>query len=342
MNKTPIEWADLSLNIFAPDPDPDAEGKGKAGWACVKVSPGCKNCYAERLNYVRGNGRAFTLSNLPTMTLVRDRLKPLKKPARNHETVFLNSMTDTFLEAIPADLITEALDALLAAAGTNRTFIILTKRADRMRQIVMDWLDYRGLSKVPDHMILGVSTESQQYAEARLPALLAIPARRMVSAEPLLGPLDLTAYLWGLHWVIAGGESGPYNAHPPIRASHPAWLESLQRQTAAAPVPVPYFFKQWGEWVPEDELSLNGLKPRLDYQVKARGLLSHTGEWLTTDEEDGSRPDYAPPAYMVRVALQPRNRKPPATLNGILYTATYRPAEYNPPGNSPATLPIPF
>lgn len=324
MNTTPIEWADKSLNLFIPE-----DGKG---WACVKVSPGCKNCYAERLNHVRGNGKAFTLSNLPPMTLARDRLKAIKTVAKNHETVFINSMTDTFLESVPEDLIAEALDALLAAAGNNRTFIILTKRHERMRQLIMSWLGYRRLDKVPDHIILGVSAESQEWADKRLPYLMAIPARRMVSAEPLIGRLDLTRYLKGLDWLIAGGESGPYNAPTPIRACHPDWLSEMAEDAAA--YKVPFFFKQWGEWVNQDELSLAGLKQGLHYRVTASGLLSYSGEWLTTDEGDSHSPGYHAPAIMVRTTL----KKAPATLNGVAYAESYRPAEPDPvytPGRLP-------
>jgi protein gp37 len=118
---------------------------------------------------------------------------------------------------------------------------------------------------------LGTSTEDQQRADERIPHLLATPAAvRFISAEPLLGPIDLTPHLWGraapcpdcpkdadcycgylprhmlgeepdLAWVICGGESGPG-----ARPMHPDWARSLRDQCAAAGVP--FFFKQWGEW----------------------------------------------------------------------------------------------
>lgn len=127
---------------------------------------------------------------------------------------------------------------------------------------------------------LGVSTERQQEADERIPDLLATPAAiRFVSAEPLLGPIDFTRLrppedkrLYGfpnldalrgswfvdghppqdadalddclnLDWIIVGGESG-HGARP----MHPAWARSIRDQCAAAGVP--FFFKQWGEWLP--------------------------------------------------------------------------------------------
>jgi hypothetical protein len=135
---------------------------------------------------------------------------------------------------------------------------------------------------------LGVTAEDQPRADERIPDLLATPAaKRFVSCEPMLGPVDLQKYLERCHadrdgdccaercpqirdhepektgrhcpidtwpdddddlspildWVIAGGESGP-NARP----MHPAWARGLRDQCAAAGVP--FFFKQWGEWLP--------------------------------------------------------------------------------------------
>ena len=115
---------------------------------------------------------------------------------------------------------------------------------------------------------LGTSCEDQATADERIPLLLGTPAAiRFVSAEPLLGPIDLTDLTqkmrvgehvfdalscdvppeddeWGgacLDWLIVGGESGPH-----ARPMHPDWARSLRDQCQAADVP--FFFKQWGEW----------------------------------------------------------------------------------------------
>jgi protein gp37 len=97
---------------------------------------------------------------------------------------------------------------------------------------------------------LGVSVEDQHWADIRIPALLETPAAvRWLSAEPLLGPIDLTRGLLaallrqGPAWVVVGGESGS-NARP----MHPGWARDLQQQCHQAGVP--FLFKQWGNWVP--------------------------------------------------------------------------------------------
>jgi protein gp37 len=89
----------------------------------------------------------------------------------------------------------------------------------------------------------------------RIPTLLDTPAAvRFVSAEPLLGPLDLSMWLEDdpekfdvppLDWVIVGGESGPK-----ARPMHPSWAREIRDQCTAARVP--FLFKQWGAWGPND------------------------------------------------------------------------------------------
>lgn len=106
---------------------------------------------------------------------------------------------------------------------------------------------------------LGVSVEDQARADDRVPHLLATPAaKRFLSCEPLLGPVDLAelsdglptnawfTWLDGLDWVIVGGESGPMS-----RPMHADWARSLRDQCAAAGVP--FHFKQWGEFLPEGQ-----------------------------------------------------------------------------------------
>lgn len=100
---------------------------------------------------------------------------------------------------------------------------------------------------------LGVSAEDQKRADERVPDLLNTPAAvRFVSAEPLLGPINLHQAMtarneWddvlGLHWIIVGGESGPG-----ARPMHPAWVCSIRDQCATAGTA--FFFKQWGAWLP--------------------------------------------------------------------------------------------
>lgn len=220
-------------------------------------------------------------------------LAPLRR--RKPTMYFVNSMGDLFHEDVPDEWITKAF--VVMAGCQHHTFQVLTKRAARMRE----WLseprrhleinvalrvsamrDDRVYSPAIERLIvhnqpppwplpnvwLGVSTERQQEANARIPDLLATPAAvRFISAEPLLGPIDLNQEnaLWtysergtrepvkgwpnhprgagGLDWVIVGGESGK-NARP----MHPDWARSIRDQCTAASVP--FFFKQWGEWAP--------------------------------------------------------------------------------------------
>jgi protein gp37 len=101
---------------------------------------------------------------------------------------------------------------------------------------------------------LGVSVEDQKRADERIPPLLETPAAiRFISAEPLLGPVDISLYLASgylepphtdiINWVIVGGESGSG-----ARPMHPAWPAVLRDQCIGAGIP--FFFKQWGEWSP--------------------------------------------------------------------------------------------
>lgn len=103
---------------------------------------------------------------------------------------------------------------------------------------------------------LGVSVEDQKRADERIPVLLETPAAiRWISAEPLLGMLDVRRHIEMAHldselglsnpcidWVVAGGESGAG-----ARPMHPDWARSLRDQCAAADVP--FLFKQWGNWL---------------------------------------------------------------------------------------------
>jgi protein gp37 len=121
----------------------------------------------------------------------------------------------------------------------NLDWLLLTKRpelAPRLAPWGRSW---------PFNVWLGTTIETQLWAQRRLPHLAAVQARvRFVSCEPLLGPLDLSAWLGNtLDWVIAGGESGAK-----ARKSEPAWFRLLRDQCVQAHVP--FHFKQWGNWTP--------------------------------------------------------------------------------------------
>lgn len=286
-----IEWTSATWNPIA---------------GCSVLSPGCTHCYAmkmaariEKMQAALGKPTPYAGLTQPSkagpvwngrIAVASDEAltQPLrwKRPRR----IFVNSMSDLFHEGV-AD---ETIDRIFAvmALCPQHTFQVLTKRALRMREYVVHVTSLRSrftrwaaigaevaraigkAGEVPPkwplpNVWLGVSTEDQPRADERIPHLLATPAAvRFISAEPLLGAIDLTnldhtghqrrdgvngiSSIWTnnaigrpwLDWVIAGGESGPK-----ARPSHPDWFRSLRDQCAAAGVP--FFFKQWGEHEPD-------------------------------------------------------------------------------------------
>lgn len=251
-DRTAIEWAANADGSPGATWNPIRSRRradGKLGWFCVHESEGCRNCYAERINEQHfGNGLSYKKQNEAEAEIFLDE-ETLKKPLswKKPRTIFVCSMTDLF-----ADFVKDAwIDRVFAVAALcpQHTFIVLTKRARRLRV-------YSNARR--PNVWLGVSAEDQKTADARVPDLLATPAAvRFLSCEPLLGPINLQALrywlevetdnngqvLHGLDWIIVGGESGP-NARP----MHPDWARGLRDQCAEAGVP--FFFKQWGEWAP--------------------------------------------------------------------------------------------
>ena len=127
-------------------------------------------------------------------------------------------------------------DVFEVMAETPRhTYQVLTKRSKRLARVA-DSLQW------PSNLWMGVSIETQRYA-FRSDHLRDVGAAvRFISAEPLLGPLNLD--LSGIQWLIAGGESGPR-----ARPMDPAWATSLRDQCLDANVA--FFFKQWGGRTPK-------------------------------------------------------------------------------------------
>jgi protein gp37 len=320
-----IEWTDVTWNPIR---------------GCSVISPGCKNCYAmKQAHRFSGPGGAYEgltqlTSNGPVWTgkvqfVEKHLADPLKwkKP----RMIFVNSMSDLFHEGISD----EQIDKIFAvmALCPQHTFQILTKRPERMLKYLtairregptkgyVDLLFGRParafpvmFSKLPlnnetiapwplPNVWLGVSAESQKYADERIPLLLQTPAAvRWVSAEPLLGPIDLTDlpvpssvtgyseksiletpyrfnvltnqdddHVYNRHpkinWLVAGSESGPG-----ARPAHPDWFRGLRDQCKAAGVP--FFFKQWGEWKPAERGDPDFIRESGGFQPD-----SHTHNW---------------------------------------------------------------
>jgi len=247
-DKTGIQWTDATWNPVS---------------GCSKVSPGCKNCYAER-DWPRLSknpkspyfGRAFT-----DVKCHPERLdQPLRWRAPRR--IFVNSMSDLFHHAVPDQFINDVFQIMEMCE--KHTFQLLTKRPGRMlgflRSVFPD-------PPVAPNIWLGVSVENQATADERIPILMKTPAAvRFLSVEPLLEAVDITnkgikngyslptardrngfgiewtdpgdAYI-GVDWVIVGGESGPH-----ARPCNVEWIRSIVRQCEASRVPV--FVKQLG------------------------------------------------------------------------------------------------
>ncbi|MSU79688.1 MAG: phage Gp37/Gp68 family protein [Gemmataceae bacterium] len=208
-----IEWTEATWNPLT---------------GCDKISPGCANCYAERMSLrLRLMGQS-NYRNGFDLTLHPHALElPLKwkKPQR----IFVNSMSDLFHKDVPIEFIQQVF-ATMRQASWHR-FQILTKRADRLAELngAIDW---------PANVWMGVSVESVDYA-FRIDHLRTTGAAvRFLSIEPLLGAIS-TLDLRDIHWVIVGGESGP--GARPMREE---WVLDIRDQCQAAGVP--FFFKQWG------------------------------------------------------------------------------------------------
>lgn len=252
-NKSKIEWTDETWNPVT---------------GCSHVSDGCRHCYAERLDRRqmmpgRKDGfREWTAPNAEyNVRLHPERLEwPLrwKKPRR----VFVCSMADLFHERVSDEFICDVFEAMEKA--THHTFQVLTKRPERMRDLLVGGKVLSGIGP-PKNIWWGVSAEDQKTFDERVPLLLQTPAAvRFVSLEPLLGPIDVDGAIWpgcvltkeqhdehcdggmfcderNLDWVIVGGESGPG-----ARPMHPDWVRSIRDQCVGAGVP--FFFKQWGQY----------------------------------------------------------------------------------------------
>jgi protein gp37 len=247
MNKTSIEWTDYTWNPVT---------------GCNKISQGCKFCYAETMATRFWGDRKFI-----DVQMHIDKLQePIKMESKlDGKKVFVCDVSDLFHEKVTFEFIASIFSVIAAKPLT--TFQILTKRpdkalefyqwatknVDKVKAELSKTIPFLDLTFPPKNIWIGTSVENQEQADIRIPLLLQIPAAvRFLSCEPLIGEVDIKKWLnyifvneFGSHnlrWVIAGGESG-HGARP----MHPYWVQSLRDQCAAANVP--FFFKQWGEYI---------------------------------------------------------------------------------------------
>lgn len=197
MGNTKIEWCDEAINPL----QDKIKGKSGRGYHCTKVSAGCKFCYAEKINKIRGNGLPFD-NRKTKFELIQSQLeKPLKwkKPRR----IFIQSMGDLFHNDIPLDYIDRILEVI--AACPQHIFIVLTKRPQNLEKKIYEVTEDNpcrelGGGDYLPNLWLGVSVEDQKTADERIPILLQIPAaKRIVSYEPALGPVDFK-----IDWLYSG------------------------------------------------------------------------------------------------------------------------------------------
>jgi protein gp37 len=200
---------------------------------CQKVSPGCKHCYAETFAERFRNVPGHPYEHGFDPRLVPEKLlEPLRWSTP--KTIFVNSMSDLFQDAVP-DKYIDAVATVMLRANWH-TYQVLTKRADRLQQLLSTKL--QAAAKAP-HIWWGVSVEDKKYGVPRIDQLRRAPASvRFLSIEPLLedlGPLNLE----GIHWVIVGGESGPG-----ARPMDSKWVTTIKKQCESQRTL--FFFKQWG------------------------------------------------------------------------------------------------
>lgn len=258
MKNTKIEWADHTFNPWI---------------GCTKVSPACDNCYAEVSMPAKMQRVAWGPNAERRRTSESNWQQPLrwdKEAARlNVRTrVFCASLADVFDNTVPVQW-REDLFKLIDQTP-RLDWLLLTKRIGNVGNMLPVPFDF---DRLYPNVWIGATICNQEEADRDIRKLLDTPAaKRFVSMEPLLGPVDLTnipmpgsghghhefdpiitgnalsRHGWkpSIDWVIVGGESGQ-NARP----MHPAWARSLRDQCAAAGVP--FLFKQWGEWVPYED-----------------------------------------------------------------------------------------
>lgn len=261
---TKIQWTDATLNFW---------------WGCTKVGPGCDNCYAEAWSkrtgetiWGPGAPRRKIKSAFKTAYNLAQRSLNQSEEGKGRIKVFVQSMSDIFDNEVDPSWMKEAL--IICEDMHSLNFQLLTKRVSNVEKMIpAHWR----FGNWPSHIGLMITVVNQQEADRDIPRLLKLKADFGVpwvglSMEPLLGDVDLSAWLWGrakpcpdcpkdgdcacgfssrnklegeaaIDWVIVGGESGRG-----ARPMHPDWARSIRDQCKAAGTA--FFFKQWGEYLP--------------------------------------------------------------------------------------------
>lgn len=230
MKDSKIEWTHHTFNPW---------------WGCVKVSEGCKHCYAETFSKRTGND-VWGVDKPRRFFGDKHWNEPLKWDREAFESgerrrVFCASMADVFEDRRDLDDQRAKLFNLILKTP-NLDWLLLTKRPENIKRLM-----YPSAIWGIENVWLGTTCENQEQADKRIPELLAVPAAvRFLSCEPLLGPVNLHEVtrdpfggIPGIHWVIVGGESG-HGARPMTEI----WARDLRNQCNNAGVA--FFMKQMG------------------------------------------------------------------------------------------------
>lgn len=211
--KSSIEWTESTWNPVT---------------GCNKISPGCKNCYAERMAKRLKAMGSVNYENGFKLT-AHEHVVALPMQWRKPQVIFVNSMSDLFHKNVPLSFILSVFETMNKAHW--HIFQVLTKRSDRLLEInkYLPWTK---------NIWMGVSVENQDYT-FRIDDLRKTNAQtKFLSIEPLLGPIK-KLNLKKIDWVIVGGESGPK-----ARPMSEEWVVDIKEKCLRQSVP--FFFKQWG------------------------------------------------------------------------------------------------
>jgi protein gp37 len=248
-----IEWTDHTFNPWV---------------GCTKISPACDHCYAEGWAKRTGNGALW--QGARRRTSLANWRQPLKwdRDAEREgvrRKVFAASLADVFDNQAEPEWRRDLFD--LVSMTPNLDWLLLTKRPQNIAKMIERDCT---MGRLPENVWLGTTVENQDEAAKRISFLRAIPATvRFLSYEPALGPL--APDLDGIHWVIAGGESGHGARIPNIE-----WFRALRDQCTSNGVS--FFFKQWGEWAPGDGDTTYG-QQYYNVGKKAAGALLDGKQW---------------------------------------------------------------
>lgn len=263
-DKSRITWTDATWNPWV---------------GCSPVSAGCANCYASRLAarfcgpgeryeglvdfpdskwdvHDAGIGRRVMVAEMGRQRFngtIKIQENLIEKPIhwKRPRVIFVCSMSDPFHEKVPKEWFDRMMDVVEKAK--QHTFLFLTKRPENIPEGFADGLE---------HVWVGVTAENQAMADKRIPTMLdrlrddpdgAPWLKTFVSCEPLLGPIDLSAWAVELKWIIVGGESGP--GFRPIQED---WVRTLRNEAEMGARPIPFHYKQNAGFRPEKLPMLDG------------------------------------------------------------------------------------